>query len=132
CIRIRGRIKAKIILAAFVNLVRMARAEFPVGTGIAEIKGELPRLCLDLHRVGCWRLEIHSSPGILSERSQGQNLYSDKNQRSEDHRPCASGKPLYGCVRFPSRKTPNEPRQAELGSQEEEPRFDHRVLELFI
>src|SRR6516162_2418855 len=61
-----GRVEAEIVLIALVDLVGMDCAELPVGARVAEIKGKLLGLGLDLKRSGSRRSEIDAGPGFLA------------------------------------------------------------------
>ena len=126
-IRIDRRIQAKEVLVCFIDLLGVACAEFSVRPGIAKIKCELARLCLDLHCIGRCRTEVDRGPRILVERTERQNLHPDDYERRDHHGPGAAREPCGASIRLRAGKPPHKACKHELGSDEQQASSDHRV-----
>ena len=63
-----GWVEAKVVAAAVVNFIGMQAAELAVGAGIAEIKGKLFGLNVDVERVAVPAARCKWRPRLLSPR----------------------------------------------------------------
>src|SRR5215472_2842197 len=89
-----GRIEAEIVLIALVYLVGMDCAELPVGARVAEVKGKLLGLGLDLKGSGSRRGEINVGPGFLAHDAKRQDFRAHENESGNDQNPRATWKVL--------------------------------------
>src|ERR1700687_3863256 len=127
-----GRIESKKVLIAFVNLVRMNRAELSIRAGIPEIERKLAGLRLNLHRVRLRRREVHIGPRLLSEYPERQNFRANENEGGDDHqfRPARNVADLR--TRFALGELPDEEGKEQYGPVEWKTRFSHSVRQLFV
>src|ERR1700682_675533 len=108
CVYIIGWIKAKKVLVAFVDLVRMNHAKLTVSAGVAKIKRKLPGLRLNLQSVGLRRSEIDGGPRFLAENSQGEHLAAHENECGGDYQLRSAGQMCNLCAIFAAGKLPDK------------------------
>src|ERR1700723_1840206 len=79
------RIQTEVISVAIVDLVGMEPAKLAVRTGVAEIKGKLLGLNVNMQGIRSGRRDVDRGPRLRTDEGESQNLDTDHKDRSDDH-----------------------------------------------
>src|SRR5206468_7873091 len=125
------RIEPEEVRVPLIDLLGMNSTELSVGSGIAEIKCELPGLHLDRQRIRRGRFKVDLAPRLSSHGSERNGFRANQHDRRDDEILRTARKVLQRAI-LPSAKLPHKETEHELRGKKGQARLDHGLIELLV